>query len=122
MAWELQFGPHVLLALKADQKYPQGQLSKCSVFSSGARVLQSACYKSSGKCDSVVKCLNWSSSFLEVAFSLSHTLLRFQIIILEAWIFIRKLLSSYWGFLFCMGGLFLRPPTLEKKNSNPHSI
>lgn len=83
-----------ILGLKADQKYPQGQLCKCSGFRSGARVLQSAHYKSCGKCDSVAKCLNWSSSFLEVGFSVCCALLYFQVLILGAWIFIRKLIGN----------------------------
>lgn len=93
-ARELQSGPRVLLGSKADRKNPQGQLCKCLVFSSDARVLQSAHYKSCGKSDSVEKCLNWSRSFLEVGFSVCHEPLYFQILIFGYWIFISQLVAN----------------------------
>lgn len=89
--------PHVLLGLTSDWKNPQGLLCKCLVFSPGARVLQSAHYKSYGKSDSVDKCLNWSRYFLEVVLSVCHERLYFQILILEYWIFINQLVAN-WQF------------------------
>lgn len=89
-ARELQLGPRVLLGPKADRKISSGQLCKRLVFGSGARVLQSAHYKSCGKSDSEEKCLNWSRSPLEVRFSVCHELLYFQILILGYWIFISR--------------------------------
>lgn len=67
----------ILLGPKAGWKIPQGQRCKCSVFSLGARVLQSAHYKSCGKSDSIEKSLKWSGSFLEAEFWVYHELLYF---------------------------------------------
>lgn len=75
-----------------------------------------------GKCDSAEKRLNWSSSLLEVGFSVCCVVLYFQILILGAWIFIRKLLSNYQGSFFVLLHFVLVFVTSKKKMQPPSHL